>query len=74
MMFSVTSLAGAFSGLLAAAIEDMDGLRGLSGWAWIFVLVRYSSYCVSSIFGSLLTGERFWLHFRKGSLLSYAEY
>ena len=43
MMFSVTSLAGAFSGLLAAAIEDMDGLRGLGGWAWIFVLVRYSS-------------------------------
>ncbi|ETW81273.1 major facilitator superfamily [Heterobasidion irregulare TC 32-1] len=38
MTFSVTSLAGAFSGLLAAAIEDMDGLRGLSGWAWIFVL------------------------------------
>ena len=39
MMFSATSLAGAFSGLLAAAIQNMDGLRGLSGWAWIFILV-----------------------------------
>ncbi|KAI0320432.1 MFS general substrate transporter, partial [Amylostereum chailletii] len=38
MMFSVTSLAGAFSGLLAAAIENMDGIRGLPGWAWIFIL------------------------------------
>jgi hypothetical protein len=41
MMFSATSLAGAFSGLLAAAIEHMDGLRGLSGWAWIFILVSF---------------------------------
>lgn len=39
MMFSTTSLAGAFSGLLAAAIQNMDGLRGLPGWAWIFILV-----------------------------------
>ncbi|KAI0084421.1 major facilitator superfamily domain-containing protein [Irpex rosettiformis] len=38
MMFSATSLAGAFSGLLAAGIENMDGVRGLSGWAWIFIL------------------------------------
>lgn len=41
MMFSATSLAGAFSGLLAAAIEKMDGIRGLPGWAWIFILVCY---------------------------------
>jgi len=39
-MFSTASLAGAFSGLLAAAIENMNGKRGLSGWAWIFILVR----------------------------------
>ncbi|KAI0057283.1 MFS general substrate transporter [Artomyces pyxidatus] len=38
MMFSTTSLAGAFSGLLAAAIQNLHGKRGLSGWAWIFVL------------------------------------
>jgi MFS family permease len=39
-MFSVTSLAGAFSGLLAAGIQNMDGIRGLPGWAWVFILVR----------------------------------
>lgn len=46
LMFSVTSLAGAFSGLLAAAILNLDGERGLAGWAWIFILVSssYSSY------------------------------
>ncbi|KZV68752.1 MFS general substrate transporter [Peniophora sp. CONT] len=38
MMFSAASLAGAFSGLLAAAIEKMDGDRNLPGWAWIFIL------------------------------------
>ncbi|ETW81161.1 major facilitator superfamily, partial [Heterobasidion irregulare TC 32-1] len=38
LMFSVTSLAGAFSGLLAAAIQNMDGIKGLAGWAWIFIL------------------------------------
>ncbi|KAI0687813.1 MFS general substrate transporter [Cytidiella melzeri] len=38
MMFSATSLAGAFSGLLAAGIQNMDGLRGIPGWGWIFIL------------------------------------
>lgn len=41
IMFSVTSLAGAFSGLLAAAIENMNGLRNIPGWAWIFILVGH---------------------------------
>ncbi|EIM91401.1 MFS general substrate transporter [Stereum hirsutum FP-91666 SS1] len=44
-MFSVTSLAGAFSGLLAAAIQNMHGLRGLHGWAWIFILEGVFTAC-----------------------------
>jgi MFS family permease len=36
--FSATSLAGAFSGLLAAAILNMHGVGGKPGWAWIFIL------------------------------------
>ncbi|KAI9648328.1 High-affinity nicotinic acid transporter [Ciborinia camelliae] len=36
--FSSTTLAGAFGGLLASAIGKMDGLRGYSGWRWIFIL------------------------------------
>ncbi|KAL4263473.1 MFS transporter superfamily protein [Pleurotus pulmonarius] len=38
MIFSASSLAGAFSGLLAAAILHMDGIGGKRGWAWIFIL------------------------------------
>ena len=37
LMFSGSALAGAFSGLLAFAIEFMGGKRGLEAWSWIFV-------------------------------------
>lgn len=36
--FNSTTLAGAFGGLLAAAIGKMHGMRGYSGWRWIFIL------------------------------------
>lgn len=35
---SAASIAGAFSGLLAAAISNMDGVGGYAGWRWIFIL------------------------------------
>jgi len=35
----ILQLSGAFSGLLAAAIQNMDGIGGRPGWAWIFILV-----------------------------------
>lgn len=38
LFFSSASLSGAFSGLLAAAIQNMDGIGGRPGWAWIFIL------------------------------------
>ncbi|KAI0389351.1 major facilitator superfamily domain-containing protein [Xylariaceae sp. FL0594] len=38
MFFSAASVAGAFSGLLAFAIAKLDGLGGLEGWRWIFIL------------------------------------
>jgi len=38
LFFSSASLSGAFSGLLAAAIELMNGIGGKPGWAWIFIL------------------------------------
>ena len=31
-------MSGAFSGLLAAAIAQMDGVGGYEGWRWIFIL------------------------------------
>lgn len=35
---SASSLAGAFSGLLAAALSQMNGIGGLAGWRWIFII------------------------------------
>jgi len=38
IFFSAAALAGSFGGLLAAAIEQLDGRGNLPGWAWIFVI------------------------------------
>jgi sugar phosphate permease len=38
LFFSSASLSGAFSVLLAAAIQNMHGIGGKAGWAWIFIL------------------------------------
>ncbi|KAK3335853.1 major facilitator superfamily domain-containing protein [Cercophora scortea] len=38
IFFSAAALSGSFGGLLAAAIEMMDGIGGKPGWAWIFIL------------------------------------
>lgn len=38
IFFSAASLAGAFSGLLAFALDKMDGLGNLAGWRWIFII------------------------------------
>jgi MFS family permease len=33
-----SAFSGAFSGLLAAGIAQMDGLANLGGWRWIFII------------------------------------
>ncbi|KAI1339186.1 major facilitator superfamily transporter [Xylariaceae sp. FL0016] len=38
LLYSSAASGGAFSGLLAFAIAKMDGLGGLEGWRWIFIL------------------------------------
>ncbi|OAG36485.1 hypothetical protein AYO21_09292 [Fonsecaea monophora] len=38
VFFSAASMAGAFSGLLAFGIQQMDGVADLAGWRWIFIL------------------------------------
>jgi hypothetical protein len=40
MMYSLSSLAGAFSGLVAYGIRNLDGKHGVAGWQWIFIVVR----------------------------------
>ena len=39
VFYATTSLCGVFSGLLAAAIDQINGKGGKPGWAWIFILV-----------------------------------
>ncbi|KAF9339435.1 hypothetical protein BGZ91_005895 [Linnemannia elongata] len=38
VFFSAATMAGAFGGVLAWALEQMEGVRGLHGWQWIFLL------------------------------------
>ncbi|KAG6001095.1 hypothetical protein E4U21_004695 [Claviceps maximensis] len=52
--FSSTTLAGAFGGLLAAAIGKMSGQRGYSGWRWIFIIEGSFTVLASFFFFFLL--------------------
>jgi MFS family permease len=38
VFYASASLSGAFGGLLASVIIKMDGVGGLAGWRWIFIL------------------------------------
>lgn len=48
--FSSTSFAGAFSGLLAAAIGKLDGKAGYEGWRWIFIIEGTVTAVVAILF------------------------
>ncbi|KAL6252546.1 hypothetical protein RBB50_000265 [Rhinocladiella similis] len=43
VFYTAVSLSGAFSGLLAAAIEQLDGKGNMRGWQWIFLLEGIAS-------------------------------
>ncbi|KAF8965594.1 MFS general substrate transporter [Flammula alnicola] len=47
IFFSGATVAGAFSGLLAAAISNMDGIGGKTGWQWIFILEGLATILVA---------------------------
>jgi MFS family permease len=38
IFFSAATIAGGFGGLLAYGFQHMDGLAGLAGWQWIFIM------------------------------------
>ncbi|RSM15177.1 hypothetical protein CDV31_005111 [Fusarium ambrosium] len=38
ILYTSAATGGAFSGLLAFAIAKMDGMAGLEGWRWIFII------------------------------------
>ncbi|KAJ5325525.1 MFS general substrate transporter [Penicillium brevicompactum] len=64
ILYCGSLLSGAFSGLIAAAITDnMDGVRGLRAWRWIFIIegaitvvVAFSAYFVLINFPHNTTG------------------
>ena len=45
--FSMATVAGAFGGLLARGISEMNGLAGKGGWAWIFILEGIATFLVA---------------------------
>lgn len=49
VFFANAALAGSFGGLLAAAIANMDGLGGKSGWAWIFIIEGLATVLVGIV-------------------------
>lgn len=48
--FSSTTLAGAFGGLLAAGIGNMNGMRGYGAWRWIFIIEGVITCLVAFLF------------------------
>lgn len=48
VFFSAATAAGAFGGLLARGIAEMDGVGGRQGWAWIFILEGILTFIVGA--------------------------
>ena len=53
--FSSTTLAGAFGGLLAYGIAQMDGVRGYMGWRWVFIIEGVITSVVAIILFPLMS-------------------
>lgn len=46
-LFVCTALSGAFGGLLAYGILQMDGVAGLQGWKWVYIIEGLFSIAVA---------------------------
>jgi len=55
LFFSAATLAGAFGGLLARGIVEMDGVGNLPGWAWLFILEGILTFVVAGFAKWLIT-------------------
>ncbi|KAF6813078.1 hypothetical protein CSOJ01_04764 [Colletotrichum sojae] len=53
ILYSSASMAGAFSGLLAFGLQEMDGIGNLAGWRWIFIID-----CIATV---VVGASCFWL-------------
>ncbi|KAI0480765.1 major facilitator superfamily domain-containing protein [Xylariaceae sp. FL0804] len=58
-LMSCTSLSGAFGGLLAYGLLQMDGLGGYSGWRWVYLIEgAFSIVCALATWFGLPTDIR----------------
>ena len=57
VFYTAASLSGAFSALLAYAIEQMDGISGLGGWQWIFILEGLVPVALSLVIWKVLPDD-----------------
>ncbi|KKA25867.1 MFS transporter [Rasamsonia emersonii CBS 393.64] len=48
--YAGAAISGAFSGLLAYALAKMDGIAGVAGWRWIFIIEGI----ITAVFGLLV--------------------
>lgn len=48
IFFSAATAAGAFGGLLARGIVELDGVGGKEGWAWIFIIEGLVTFAIGS--------------------------
>ncbi|KAB8346275.1 hypothetical protein FH972_023319 [Carpinus fangiana] len=46
-LFVCAALAGAFGGLLAYAILHMDGVSGVAGWRWVYIIEGVISFAIA---------------------------
>ncbi|KAH8113458.1 MFS transporter [Phellopilus nigrolimitatus] len=57
VFYASASLSGAFGGLLATAILKMDGVGGIAGWRWIFILEGIATILIGAIATMLLPAD-----------------
>lgn len=52
--YTAASVAGAFSGLLAFGLQQMEGVGGLAGWRWIFIVEGIATVIIALILPFIL--------------------
>ncbi|KAF8897517.1 MFS general substrate transporter [Infundibulicybe gibba] len=63
IFYASASLSGAFGGLLATAIIKMDGVGGLAGWRWIYILEGIATVLLSIVATFFLPADISSAHF-----------
>jgi MFS family permease len=58
LLYCAQILATGFSGLIAAAVFEMDGVRGIAGWRWLFILCVLSPCASFFLLTSIVVREQ----------------